>query len=188
MGSPSGSDSLKPNRSWKRRSGRGAHQFHLPSSAISEGTSSARMMVASISTARAVPTPSSLISVIWEVAKAPIATAKSRAAAVTIRPVRWRPTATASLRVQAVVVGLLDAGQEEHRVVGGEAERHGPQQDRLGQVQGADAVVVEQPLEAAVLEDPHQQPEGGAERQQVHDHGLHRQDHRAGHQEERDDR
>ena len=55
------------------------------------------MMVASIRTARAVPTPSSLISVIWEVAKAPIATAKSRAAAVTIRPVRWRPTATDSL-------------------------------------------------------------------------------------------
>ena len=55
------------------------------------------MIVASISTARAVPTPSSLIRVIWEVAKAPIAMANSRAAAVTMRPVRWRPTATASL-------------------------------------------------------------------------------------------
>ena len=44
-------------RACRRRSGRGAHQFHLPSSSISDGTSSARMIVASISTASAVPSP-----------------------------------------------------------------------------------------------------------------------------------
>ena len=54
------------------------------------------MMVASISTASAVPTPSSLISPICEVAKAPMATANSSAAAVTMRPVRCRPIATDS--------------------------------------------------------------------------------------------
>ena len=54
------------------------------------------MMLASISTASAVPTPFSLMKMIWEVAKAPIATANSSAAAVTIRPVRSSPIATHS--------------------------------------------------------------------------------------------
>ena len=91
------SASPMPKRSCRRRSGAGAHQFHLPSSAISEGTSSARMMLASISTASAVPTPFSLMKMICEVAKANIATAKSSAAAVTIRPVRSSPIATHSV-------------------------------------------------------------------------------------------
>jgi hypothetical protein len=38
----------------------------------------------------------SLMKMIWEVAKTPTAMAKSSAAAVTIRPVRSSPTATAS--------------------------------------------------------------------------------------------
>ena len=54
------------------------------------------MIVASISTASAVPTPFSLMKMICEVAKAPIAIAKSSAAAVTMRPVRSSPIATAS--------------------------------------------------------------------------------------------
>jgi hypothetical protein len=61
-----------------------------------EGTSRARMMVASMRTAAAVPRPSSLVMMICEVRKAPNATAKRSAAAVTIRPVRSRPTAIAS--------------------------------------------------------------------------------------------
>ena len=63
---------------------------------MSAGTSNARMMVASMSTAAAVPSPSSLVMTIFDVRKAPKATAKSSAAAVTIRPVCWSPTATAS--------------------------------------------------------------------------------------------
>ena len=43
-----------------------------------------------------VPTASSLMKTIREVAKAPIATQKSSIAAVTIRPVRSTPSATAS--------------------------------------------------------------------------------------------
>ncbi len=54
------------------------------------------MMLASISTASAVPTPFCLMKRICEVAKAPIATANSSAAAVTIRPVRSSPIATHS--------------------------------------------------------------------------------------------
>ena len=54
------------------------------------------MMLASISTASAVPTPFSLMKMIFEVANAPIATANRRAAAVTILPVRSSPIATDS--------------------------------------------------------------------------------------------
>jgi hypothetical protein len=65
---------------------RGAHQFQSPSSRISAGTSSARTIVASISTASAVPTPSCLMKMICEVANAPIAITNSSAANVTMRP------------------------------------------------------------------------------------------------------
>ena len=92
------------------------------------------------------------------------------------------------LRLGPRVVRLLDARQQEHRVVGGQAERQRAEQDRLGQVQGADAVVAEQALQAAVLEDPHQDAERGRQGQQVHDHGLDRQQHRPGHDEQGDDR
>ncbi len=53
-------------------------------------------MLASISTASATPSPFSLMKMISDVTKAPIATANSSAAAVTIRPVRSSPIATAS--------------------------------------------------------------------------------------------
>ena len=51
--SSSGPDSLSPNRSWKRRSGAGAHQFHSPAIFISAGTNVARTMNASTRTAMA---------------------------------------------------------------------------------------------------------------------------------------
>ena len=54
------------------------------------------MIVASSATATAVPTPSSWMNEIPEVAKVPIATQKRSAAAVTTRPVRSSPSATAS--------------------------------------------------------------------------------------------
>src|SRR5262249_37021670 len=90
-----GSAATFVRRSYSRRSGPGAHQFHLPRSAISEGTSRPRMTNASISTARAMPRPSSLMNTSFDVTNAPIATEKRSAAAVTIRPVRSRPIATA---------------------------------------------------------------------------------------------
>ena len=90
-----GSDGAPDVRARSRRRGPGAHQFHLPSSSMSDGTSRPRITEASISTASAVPRPSSLMKTIFEVTNAPIATENRSAAAVTIRPVRSRPIATA---------------------------------------------------------------------------------------------
>ena len=53
-------------------------------------------MNASISTASAVPTPSSLMNTTCDVANAPMATQNNSAANVTMRPVRSSPIATAS--------------------------------------------------------------------------------------------
>ena len=53
-------------------------------------------MNASIRTAAAVPIPTSLRNTTFDVANAPIATARRIAAEVTRRPVRWSPIATAS--------------------------------------------------------------------------------------------
>ena len=54
------------------------------------------MIVASIRTAIAVPSPTCLMKMISEVTNAPIAMQNRSAAAVTIRPVRSRPIATDS--------------------------------------------------------------------------------------------
>jgi hypothetical protein len=54
--------SLNPKRSCRRLRGPGAHQLRSPSSTIREGTSSARIIVASMITASAVPTPTSLMN------------------------------------------------------------------------------------------------------------------------------
>ena len=88
--------SRSPKRACRRRSGAGAHQFQCPSRRISEGTSSALMIVASISTAIAVPRPTCLMKMISEVTKAPIAIENKSAAAVMIRPLRSTPVAIAS--------------------------------------------------------------------------------------------
>ena len=88
-----------PIRPCRRRSGRGDHQFHLPSSAISDGTSSVRTTKASSSTPVAVAMPICWMNEIELVEKAPIATASRIAAAVTTRPVRATPMATASRSV-----------------------------------------------------------------------------------------
>ena len=87
--------SLKPNRRQSAWSGLGAHQFHVPSNRIVAGTSSTRMILASISTAIASPTPTSLIKMICDVENAPSTTANNKAALVIIPPVRCRPEETA---------------------------------------------------------------------------------------------
>ncbi len=53
------------------------HQFQRPRIAISDGTRSARTIVASMRTARAMPTPISFTMTICEVAKAPTAIQRS---------------------------------------------------------------------------------------------------------------
>ena len=89
--------------------------------------------------------------------------------------------------VVASVARLLDSRQQEDAVVGREPEDDREQQQRLGRLEPALARVAEQVLEPPVLEDQHQDPEGGAEPERVHQHLLQRQDHRAGHQEEDDE-
>ena len=138
-----------PIRGCRRRSGAGAHQFHLPSSSISDGTSRARTIVASIRTARAVPRPTCLMKMICEVTNAPMAIENRSAAAVMMRPVRSRPIATASESERAAVASLLDPGEQEDAVVGGQAERDREQEQGLGGLEAALAVVAEQALEAA---------------------------------------
>lgn len=95
---------------------------------MSDGTSSARMIDASISTAKAAPMPSSLMSTIEDVANAPIATANSSAAAVTIRPVRSSPIATPSeLDAPASRASLIRKSRNT-LVVGGQPEPdHNPE-------------------------------------------------------------
>src|SRR5262249_4691108 len=60
-GGATASDLGRP-RPGRRRSVRGRYQFHSPSSFIEDGNSTARTIVASISTAAASPTPACLIS------------------------------------------------------------------------------------------------------------------------------
>ena len=168
--------SLSPIRSCRRRSGRGAHQFHLPSSSISDGHEQGADDASRRSAPRApCRRPFSLMKMICEVAKAPIAIANSSAAAVTIRPVRSSPIATASESRGAAVARLLDPREQEDAVVGGEAEGDREQQDRHRLLERALARVVEQALEAAVLEDQHEDPEDGAQVEEVHQQRLDRQ-------------
>jgi hypothetical protein len=62
-----------------------------------DGTRSARTTVASRATAIATPSPSALISTMSANANEPATTTTIRAADVTIRPLRSRPRATASV-------------------------------------------------------------------------------------------
>ena len=81
----------------KRSSDAGIHQFQRPSSRIVDGTSSARTTVASKATAIATPSPSALIRTMSAKANDPATTTTISAAEVTIRPLRSRPRATASV-------------------------------------------------------------------------------------------
>ncbi|SLJ82389.1 Uncharacterised protein [Mycobacteroides abscessus subsp. abscessus] len=74
----------------------------MPSTRISAGASSARMTVASLSTASAQPMPNSFIAVTPEVATAKNTMLISSAAAVKMRPVRATPSATACVFPAAV--------------------------------------------------------------------------------------
>ena len=178
------SPSRTPKRSQKRTSGAGAHQFQRPSSRIVAGTSSARTIVASMTTATASPTPIIWMKLMPLVAKAPTTTTKSSAALVMMRPVRCSPRETASVVVPGAVPLLADAAQQEHLVVHREAERHREHQHRLRRLEGARRGESEQPLEVALLEPPDQDAERRRQRQHVHHDRLERQHDRPERQEE----
>src|SRR3954447_427048 len=75
-------------------------------------------------------------------------------------------------------VALLDATEQEHLVVHAQPEDDRQQQRRRDDVDVAERVVAG-PVEPAVLEEHDHHAVGGADRQQVHQHGLQRQDHAA---------
>ena len=92
------------------------------------GTSSIRTTVASRTSAMIMPMPTKRIVVTEDRANAPVTTISSRAAALITRPVRARPVVTASARGGAPGPRLDHPGQQEHLVVGGQAEHHGRHQ------------------------------------------------------------
>ena len=100
---------------------RGRYQFQSPSSFIAAGSSTARTIVASIRIAAARPKPSCFMSTVESVTKIANTATITVAAAVTTPAVDLIPCATAS-SVEAAVVGLPDAAQDEHVVVHREAE------------------------------------------------------------------
>ena len=98
-GSSAGAASSPPSvmamRRCRRRSGAGAHQLASPASFITAGTSRPRMTKASIRMASASVRPNILIIVTPDVPNAMNVTDINSAAAVTMRPVRSSPRATA---------------------------------------------------------------------------------------------
>jgi hypothetical protein len=71
-----------------------------------------------------------------------------------------QPVGHRVIAVTALVVALLDAGQQEHLVVHRQAEREHEHHDRHPRLDGAEGLEAQQPGQVTLLEDPDQ----GAER------------------------
>lgn len=91
-----------PTRSCSAASGFGAHQLALPITCIIAGTSTVRIRVASISTAKVSPSPNILMNGTSEAASAANEIDMSNAAAVITLPVRATLSATPSSLARAV--------------------------------------------------------------------------------------
>ena len=94
---PGPASSRNPYRFHRRASGAGAHQAQGPISRIVAGTSRPRTTVASTAMAMTRPTPIIFMNTIDEVTNPETTMIISSATPVMIRPVRWSPTATASV-------------------------------------------------------------------------------------------
>ncbi len=88
----------------------------------------------------------------------------------------------------AVVVCLLDPGEQHHAVVGREAEHDRDEDEEVGLLDSLRFGEAEQAREVAVLEDEYEHAGGGCGGQQVHHQCLDRQHHRAGHQPQHGER
>jgi hypothetical protein len=110
------------------------------------GTSNARTMVASMATASGTPTPSCLTKKMWEEERG------------------GGDEAAGALEAEgdgvaggaAVVVGLLDAAEQEDAVVGGHGEGEDEKQYKVRLLEAAYRREVEQTAEVAVLEDEYE--------------------------------
>ena len=107
------------------RASDGNHQFALPISSISDGTSAVRMTTASTKIAAASPRPNSLMIRSPPRMNEPKTTIMMAAAAVIVPPVAASPRRTASAVVAAAQPLLVDPHHEEHLVV-----HRQPEQDR----------------------------------------------------------
>ena len=81
----------------------------------------------------------------------------------------------------AGVARLLDAGEEEDALVGGEPEDDREEEEQLGRLEAALAREPQQSFEPALLENQHEQPEHRAKRERVHEELFDREDDRARH-------
>jgi hypothetical protein len=82
----------------------------------------------------------------------------------------------------------FDAGEEEHAIVGREAEDDRGEDEEIGGFDPTLAGVAQRPGQMPTLEDEHEQPERGADRKRVHGQRFDWQDDRPGHQPEDDER
>ena len=98
-----------------------------------------------------------------------------------MRALEARPSATARSLSPCAHVALADPRHQEDLVVHREAEDDGEDQRHVDRVERALAFEAEQAVEPAPLEDRDEDAEGGADREQVHQHRLQRQEQRAQH-------
>src|SRR5262249_22343802 len=134
-------------------SGSGNHQFQRPKRRISDGTSSARIRVASMMIPAASPIANCLTSGPGLGESEKNASISTRAALVTSLPVR-EPELDRLAGVSELVVGLAHAREHEHLVVHrepveeGEDHQRNPGDDRVARLQAPDRIAA-----VALLED-----------------------------------
>src|SRR5215217_2439470 len=117
--------------------------------------------MASSASAIAMPKPISWKATSWPDAKPLKTTMMIAAAPVISRAVDATPWTIAS------GVSLVDAAEQEHLVVHREPEQHAEQEDRDPRVDPLDLGEAEQVGADALLEDEHEDPVGGADREEV---------------------
>ena len=124
-----------------QRSGRGRYQFQSPSSFIEAGSSTPRMMVASIRIAEARPTPNSLKSTRLRVTKIPNTPDHDDGGAGDDARRGLDARGDGLVGRHAAVDQLLDPAQDEHVVVHREPEQDHEQEQRQPGRDSAGAIV-----------------------------------------------
>ena len=156
-----------------RSSQRGIHQARRPAMAIAAGTSTIRTTVASMAIATASPIPKRLTTR-WSLStKVRKTTTMIAAAAVITRAVFARPSATPP-GVAVLQVLLADPRDQEDLVVHREPEEDREHHHRHERRDRHLVVDPDQFAEAAALGDQGHHAVGRADREQVHDRGLER--------------
>ena len=156
----------------------GRYQFHSPSSFIAAGSRTPRMRVASSRTATASPTPICLMSSVAQRREDREHGDHHRGGARHRRRRRADAARDRLVGRHAAVDELLDPAEDEHVVVHREPEEHGEQEERQPGHDRAVRAEAEQALQMAVLEDPDEHAVSGADREQVEDDRLDRDDDR----------